>query len=156
MCFPVTEACLRPTFLQAPAWHLSWRSQCICDRLVEMDLNYSEPTANLLTRNLRRETDWFHSWCGQSPGHESGCEISLLPSQVVFFAWGRLGLSDLHLQQVPKQSGKERNTPQSICYELDSLRICRFGTINLIQGGSFRKIKQIDQGRTNNKWWSQV
>lgn len=30
--------------------------------------------------------------------------------------------------------------------------ICKFGAINLIEGGSFRRIKQIDQGRTDNKW----
>lgn len=97
-----------------------------------MDLNYSEPTANLLTRYQRRETDWFHSRCGQNAGHESSREISLLPSQ--WFSLPGVDLaSDLHLQQVPKQSGKERNTLQSVSYEPDSLWICRFSAINLIQ-----------------------
>lgn len=46
------------TSLQTPVWHLSWRSQPICDCLVEMDLNYSSPSCSfayevLMWRNRR-------------------------------------------------------------------------------------------------------
>lgn len=56
------------TFLQTPVWHLSWRSQSICDCLVEMDLNYSNPASSLLMGYWREETDWSHSLCGQALG----------------------------------------------------------------------------------------
>lgn len=43
-----------------------------------------------------------------------------------------------------------------LCRVIISLKSCKFGDINLIKGDSFRKMKQIGQGHTTNKWGSQV
>lgn len=77
---------LRKLLLKTPVWHLSWRSQSICNCHVEMDLNYSIPIFNLLMGYWCRETEWSHSLCSQSPWHESSHEISSPLSQMVFFA----------------------------------------------------------------------
>lgn len=144
------------TSLQIPVWHLSWRSQSICDCLVEMGLNYSNPSCSLLMGYWCEETDRSHSLCGQSPWRDSRDEISLPLSQMVFFARGCLGLSDPHFHQFLEQSGKgKKKSAQYLqrarLYETlyrprVSLKTCKFGRINLLGGDSFRRIKYIDQG----------
>lgn len=142
---------IRKLLLKTAVWHLSWRSQSICECLVEMDLNYSFPVSNLFMGYWCKETDWFHSLCGQSPWHYSCHEISLPLSQMVFFAWGWLRLSYLHFHQILKQSGKERNAHlmsyllwarlKILCRSIISLKTYKFGGINFVRGNSFRKIK---------------
>lgn len=45
---------------------------------------------------------------------------------------------------------------ETLCRRLVSPTTCKFGAVNLIQRDSFRKSQQIDQGLTDNQWWSQV
>lgn len=87
----------RKLLVKSPVWPLSWRSQSICDCLGEMDLNYSNSISNLLMGfiDAKKKMSSPNSLCDQSPWHDNRHEISSPLSQMVFFAWGWLRLSNL-------------------------------------------------------------